>query len=219
MARTLYKAAGVTVFSDRQNPSAKNVLAELLRAEPWRGEMSWSPGFEGGIAHRLDRHTSGALLVADSEEELRHIRSLFAHGAFCKTYRMLAAKEVSWNDNQCERPIAHCRRRKGRMIVQRGERTPHRGRWYPAHTEVKRLSGRLWEVKMRTGVMHQIRVHSAFLGIPIEGDRLYGGAKSAHPDAPQGFLLHHVGMRTECGVATSAVPMPDWADVNRGLQQ
>ena len=58
---------------------------------------------------------------------------------------------------------------------------------------------------MRTGVMHQIRVHAAFLGLALAGDRLYGGG-------PGGFRLHHVGL-SGGRWSTSSVPLPAWARV------
>ena len=59
--------------------------------------------------------------------------------------------------------------------------------------------------------MHQIRIHCAFVGLPLLGDRVYGGGKTP-TDAPEGvtFFLHHVGFQGE-GVATSPVPSPSWA--------
>ncbi len=58
---------------------------------------------------------------------------------------------------------------------------------------------------MRTGVMHQIRVHAAFVGLPLRGDHRYGGGRR-----DGGFFLHHVGLEG-AGFATSPVPWPDWA--------
>jgi 23S rRNA-/tRNA-specific pseudouridylate synthase len=88
------------------------------------------------------------------------------------------------------------------MVVQRSETTPHRGRWLAAETQFERRGARLWQARMRTGVMHQIRVHAAFIGLVLEGDRLYGGG-------PDGFKLHHVGLRGG-EWATTAVAEPHW---------
>ena len=61
---------------------------------------------------------------------------------------------------------------------------------------------------MRTGVTHQIRVHAAFIGIPLEGDGLYGRKTGSAPF----HRLHHVGLAGPNGVATDPVPLPSWAD-------
>lgn len=207
MATTVDKPTGLTVFPLHDDPGAPCVLSGLLEREPWRGELDWPDGFAGGIAHRLDRHTSGALLVADSPDELVAIRGAFAAGAFRKTYRMLSDGDVPWHDNHCERPIAHARRNRRRMVVQRGANTAHRGRWYPADTRFERLDRTLWEVTITTGVMHQIRVHAAFLGLALRGDTLYGGGPGDR------FWLHHVGLTGP--FRTDARPLPSWAATTR----
>jgi 23S rRNA pseudouridine1911/1915/1917 synthase len=212
MPRTIAKPAGLPVFPPHDDPDGACVLRVLLDEQPWRAALPWPDGFEGGVAHRLDTSTSGALLVADDPDELALIRDAFGSGRLRKTYRMRASKDVAWDDNACDRPLAHDRRHKKRMIVQRGPSTPHRGAWYPAHTRFHRVEGRLWEVEITTGVMHQIRAHAAFVGLPILGDALYGGG--ATPDgSPEGvrFFLHHVGLTDGDALHTSPVPLPDWA--------
>lgn len=211
MATTWNKPAGLPVFPPHDDPAGDCVLHRLMQASPDRAAHAWPPGFEGGIAHRLDTSTSGALLVADTPGELARIRDAFRDGALTKTYLMRAARKVGWNENSCDRPIAHDARKKHRMIVQRGENTPHRGAWYPAHTRFVRRHGDVWQVQITTGVMHQIRVHAAFVGLPLLGDGTYGGGPT--PDgAPEGltFYLHHVGL-VGGGVRTDPVPDPAWS--------
>lgn len=206
MATTAYKPASIPVFPPHGDPTGACLLFSLVRAEPWRDEMSWPDGFAGGIAHRLDIHTSGAILVADDPDELIALRKLFAARQLTKTYRMLASKDVPWDANGCDRSIAHDKRRRRRMIVQRGAATPHRGKWHPAETRFRRLEGSLFEAVMQTGVMHQIRVHAAFVGIPLLGDAIYGRG-----DNRTGHKLHHVGILGPHGLRTDPVQLPEWA--------
>lgn len=208
MATTWCKTAGTPVFPPHADPSGPCVLSSLLSAQPRRADLPWPDGFAGGIAHRLDVPTSGALWIADDPDELAIMRQHFAAGRLTKTYRFEAAKDVPWDTNEIRRPIAHDRRRKGRMVVQRGTNTPHRGKWYPAHTRFRRLKGRLWEAVITTGVMHQIRVHAAFVGLPLAGDRRYGGGPDLGAQTP--FHLHHIGLIGPDG-GTDPVAMPDWA--------
>ncbi len=212
MPTTWNKPAGLPVFPPHDDPHGDCVLTKLLTAEPARGCQPWPEGFAGGIAHRIDISTSGALWVADDPAELAAMRAHFAQRRLRKTYRLRAARGVSWTDHVCDLPIAHDRRRRRRMIVQRGRNTPHRGRWYDAHTEFTQLRGDLWQVVITTGVMHQIRVHAAFVGLPLLGDRLYGGGAPPQT-APEGvqFFLHHEGLVGPGDWSTTPVPLPDWA--------
>lgn len=208
MAMTFDKPSGVPVFPPHADPAGDCVLARLLAAEPGRGAGPWPAGFEGGIAHRLDTDTSGAVLVADDPAELARIRAAFVSGALRKSYRLRSAREVPWDENVCDRELAHDATHRGRMIVRRGPDTPHRGRWYPAHTEIRRLGSGLWAVVITTGVTHQIRAHAAFVGLPIVGDRRYGGGAPL-PGGPA-LCLHHVGL-VGPGIATTEVETPEWA--------
>jgi 23S rRNA-/tRNA-specific pseudouridylate synthase len=205
MFTTWNKPAGLPCFPPHADPNGDCVLKRLLAAQPDRLAHIWPDGFAAGIAHRLDVHTSGALLLANDPQALVQLRMHFSSGELRKTYRFVSAKEVRWDSNQCERPVAHDRRKKGRMVVQRGAHTPHRGKWYPASTAFQQIHGRLWKAVITTGVMHQIRVHAAFVGLPLLGDHRYGGGRSA-----DGFRLHHVGVEGPGGLASDAVPMPIW---------
>jgi 23S rRNA-/tRNA-specific pseudouridylate synthase len=215
MATTWNKPADVSVFPRRDDPDAPSVMVSILEAQPWRIEIPWPEGFEAGIVHRLDNATSGALVVADSLEELEQLRTLFTEHVLTKRYVLLAAKDVVWNVNVCDRALAHHPSRSSRMVVQRGNETAHRGKWYPASTSFERIRGLVFEATMATGVMHQIRAHAAFVGIPIAGDRLYGGAaaEAARPEGGPTFCLHHVGLSGPGGFTTDEVPMPGWATV------
>lgn len=197
------------MFPPHADPSGPCVYRELLGAQPWRAEHTWPEGFAGGIAHRLDIPTSGALWIADDPDELAQIRGWFGDRALRKTYLFEAARDVPWNEHVVDRAIAHDKRRRSRMVVRRGSDTPHRGRWYAAHTALRRIQGELWEATITTGVTHQIRVHAGFVGLALRGDRLYGGGPPLDPRVP--FHLHHVGLRGPGSVGTDDVDLPSWA--------
>lgn len=217
MATTWSKPAGTSVFPLRNGEGPQSVCEQIVCAQPWRKDIHWPDGFDGGIAHRLDVHTSGALWIADSLEELAEMRLRFREGRLTKRYLLLAAKDVAWDSNACDKEIGHDKRKKGKMVVRRGANTPHRGRWWPAVTRFSRCSDRLWEVVIHTGVMHQIRVHAAFVGIPILGDGRYGGGIPPEHAPSGGFFLHHVGLTDEGGWGTEPVQCPTW--VNQAQDQ
>ena len=97
------------------------------------------------------------------------------------------------------------------MVAQRGNNTPHRGKWYSAETEFTHVHGDIYMATIATGVTHQIRVHAAFVGIPLLGDRRYGGGPTP-ADAPAGveFFLHHIDIIGPGGFRSDDVPRPDW---------
>jgi 23S rRNA-/tRNA-specific pseudouridylate synthase len=213
------KPAGLPVFPPHADPGGDCVLARLLEARPEQREPAFPAGFEGGIAHRLDNPTSGALLVARSVEALAEARVSFAEKRLRKDYLFVSAREVPWDRHEVRVELAHDARRHDRMIARRGADTPHRGRWFPAETLLSREGrtpmGGLWRATITTGVMHQIRVHAASVGLALRGDRIYGGgapiSRDELPDLPDGvpFLLHHLGA-VGGGLPAARCPRPGW---------
>lgn len=228
----LSKPAGLPVFPPHSDPEGDCLLARLLRAEPAQADHAWPSGFGGGLAHRLDVATSGQVIAATSPAQLQALRARFAAGVLHKHYLLLSWRDVPWQEHTLQQPIAHDRRRRTRMVVQRGRDTPHRGRWYPAWTRLRR-AGRVvgedqplsaWTAEIHTGVTHQIRVHAAFAGLALAGDHLYGGGvptswARAQADAlglPRPpFHLHHHGL-VGPGLDPPRAPLPLWWPVVLG---
>ena len=203
----LDKPAGIPVFPPHADPAGPCVLHALFEARPEQAEPAWPEGYSGGILHRLDTWTSGLLLVARTLPALEAGRAAFVGQQLSKTYRFLCDRVVGWTEHRVDRPLAHDKSDRRKMCWQRGRNTPHRGRWLPAVTEFEsrgELGGfALWEARMQTGVMHQIRLHAASVGLPLLGDRLYGG--SADPQGQGRFYLHH------CGIDGWMEPIPSVA--------
>lgn len=135
---------------------------------------------EAGLVHRLDRDTSGVLVVARAPETWRRLRAELGAGRAEKRYLALVEGGPP-GANSCFASLA-----------QRGRRSVvDEGRGLDAHTEwtvVDRLDGyTLLECVAHTGRMHQIRAHLAHCGSPIAGDELYGGAPR---EGITGHFLH-----------------------------
>ena len=115
-------------------------------------------------------------------------------GQLRKVYRFVTAKNVSWDEHTVETPIAHHKKKRAVMIVKRGANTPCRGKWHPAHTVFRRIGevdngATLWEAVIKTGVMHQIRAHAAFVGIPLRGTSATEAGVLSERPMPSGFLF------------------------------
>jgi len=208
--RWLSKPAGLPVFPPHKDPDGPSLHRWLLTHYPDQ-DQPFPRGFSGGLAHRLDTATSGVVLAARSPQDLDRARAAFAAGALHKTYRFLTHKSVTWSTHHVTTPVAHHPRRRDRMVPRRSAGTAHRGRWYPADTRLRQLDGALWEAVITTGVMHQIRVHAATVGLALTGDRLYGGGtrppEGAPPEAT--FALHHVGL-VGGGLRSPVLAQPAW---------
>ncbi len=143
---------------------------------------------EGGLVHRLDNGTSGALVVALAPAAFIELRSAIRDGRIRRTYQALVAGDLK-EPLEITAPLAHHPRSARRMLAVDSARAGAR----PAASVVEPLRriGRftLIAVKPRTGMRHQIRVHLAQAGHPIAGDALYGGPP-LEPLAPGRFWLH-----------------------------
>ncbi|MBV8842002.1 MAG: RluA family pseudouridine synthase [Bryobacterales bacterium] len=133
-----------------------------------------------GIVHRLDKETSGVLLVARTDAAHRALAGQFASRTVEKIYLALVHGRIRGEAGRITRPIARDPVRRVRMTVRLGS-----GR--PALTEYRVLERfdkyTFLEVRIGTGRTHQIRVHLASEGHPVAGDRLYGA-----PPANRMFL-------------------------------
>ena len=130
-----------------------------------------------GIVHRLDKETSGALVIAKNDATHRDLAKQFADRAIGKVYLALVAGAPPKSFGTIEAPIArHPVHRKKMSVAQRAGRS--------ARTEyrVVRSSGdaSLVECTIHSGRTHQIRVHLHHLGHPVLGDKLYGGKRAGN---------------------------------------
>lgn len=147
---------------------------------------------EGGLVHRLDNGTSGALIVARTAASFRALSEAVRAGRVARRYEALVAGRLD-EPLRIALPIAHHRKNPRKMMAVREPSQAARLGARPALTEVRPLAAAgpftLVEVAPRTGRRHQIRVHLAAAGLPIAGDLLYGGP--ALPClAPGRFCLH-----------------------------
>lgn len=129
---------------------------------------------EGGLVHRLDNGTSGALLVALEPRAFKALREAIRAGRIRRDYQALVAGNIK-ESLQLDKWLSHDPRNARRMMVV----APNAAGARPAATAVEPIrrfgNFTLVAVRPRTGMRHQIRVHLADAGYPIAGDALYGG--------------------------------------------
>lgn len=144
-----------------------------------------------GIVHRLDRDTSGLIVVAKTEAARRALQQQFQGRQVLKAYLALVEGHVQPSHARIEAPIGrdpHHRQRMAVLATGREAVTEYRVVAYYRH-EMGMLAGTytLIEVEPKTGRTHQIRVHLASIGHPVAGDTVYGRRRRQQP-LPRMFL-------------------------------
>ena len=160
----------------------------LKRRYPEITKVGDDPKTRPGIVHRLDRDTSGIILIARSQKYFEYLKSLFQSRAIKKTYRALVYGKLTPKKGIIKKDI--------RVKSGTTKRTVFKGRGERAAvTEYKVLryfDNFSWiEVTPLTGRTHQIRVHLASIGCPVMGDKLYGPKKPKTTLAGVGRQLLH----------------------------
>ncbi len=225
------KVSGMTVHSGAgENGRAGTLVNALLHRF---GQLSSMGGeLRPGIVHRLDRLTSGVILIAKTDRAHRRLAEQFEKREIDKTYLAIVHGTVE--------EIGIAKPRRGRLVRQDGVsrvrleapvgRHPKRrhrmaviasGR--PAVSDFRPLAigdaHSLLEVRIHTGRTHQIRVHMAWIGRPVVGDTLYGAP--AEP-ARERFFLHAWRLKlahplTEEPLELTAEPPPDFIALRKEL--
>jgi len=144
---------------------------------------------EGGLLHRLDNGTSGALIIARNQAALLALREALRTNRITRRYLAVAAGQLS-ETIEIAAPIAHHPKNRRRMITVRPGSNAAARAAATLIEPIEQLNGfTLLAVTPRTGRRHQIRVHLASVGLPLAGDALYGGPAIAEL-TPDRFWLH-----------------------------
>jgi len=179
-----------------------------------------------GIVHRLDKDTSGVIVVARTTQALRSLSMQFKNRIVKKQYLALVAGVIKKGSGTIEAAL-------GRHVKERKKISVHTHKAREAITgfvvKERFKNATLVEVEIKTGRTHQIRVHMAHIGYPIMGDRVYGGLKAAKlgSDTIARQMLHAETLSllhpdTGHPMTFSAPPPADMAEVLeklRGMKQ
>jgi len=177
------------------HPAKGNITGTLVNALLWRytretggGLSSMNGQTRPGIVHRIDKYTSGLLVIAKNDASHANLADQFAAHTITRRYRAIVSGGFRDDMGQVEAPIGRDpKNRTKQAVVPAGKYALTRWR------VLERLSGRYGvfteiEAELQTGRTHQIRVHMAYAGHPVLGDDLYGPSRG--PAANEGQYLH-----------------------------
>ncbi len=209
------KAAGMVV-----HPAPGNWSGTLVNALLGRGTLPASVGDERpGIVHRIDKETSGLLIVARTERAHRALSAAIAARKISRRYAAMAWGHFDRDEISVDKPLARDPRDRRRVAVVSTGRA--------AKTTFVRLarfdSVDLLRAHLHTGRTHQIRVHLASIGHPVIGDDTYGGGGGRKVVAlpPRRHFLHAAWLRFRHPVTGADMdlrsPLP--ADLRAALAQ
>ncbi len=170
------------------HPAAGNWTGTLVNGILYhcQGRLSSINGvIRPGIVHRIDKDTSGLLVVAKNDNSHQKLAEQFAAHTITRAYRAIVHNNFTEDEGVIDAPIGRDPKNRLRMAV-----TERNGKQAITHYKVLERFGRFTyiEATLETGRTHQIRVHMAHINHPLLGDELYGPKKS--PVKTNGQVLH-----------------------------
>lgn len=167
------KPAGLKVHPAKLPSNEKTLVNGLLHQFPQIKNVGDDPKIRPGIVHRLDRDTSGAMVIAKNQAAFLELKKKFKNREVMKKYWTLVYGKLENKSGIIEKPIARSASYKKQIIAGKKTKTVIRSAvtGYKVIREFGECS--LLEVSPKTGRMHQIRIHLFSIGNPVLGDKIY----------------------------------------------
>lgn len=178
------------ITNDASTTTTQPVIQTWLR-ENFKYPLIGDRERRDGIVHRLDKETSGLIIVAKTVNAFENLQSQFKERKVKKTYIALAHGEVEPKEGEISASVGRLPWRRERFGVLPGGREATTDYKVVKTLETKDEKFSLVELYPKTGRTHQIRIHLKFIGHPIVGDYFYAGRKTAREDrlwCPRLFL-------------------------------
>jgi 23S rRNA pseudouridine1911/1915/1917 synthase len=191
----LNKPSGLVVHPDDNYDKNETLIGKLLEIRP-EIEKVGEDKDRPGIVHRLDKGTSGVLVVAKTDPVFRELKELFKKRKVEKTYIALVHGKVAPAEGEIDYPIYlspdHFPKREALQDESQKEKikTKLRKAFTRFETKERFEHYTLLRVYPRTGRTHQIRVHLQALGYPVVGDELYQFKNQKSPEGLERIFLH-----------------------------
>lgn len=175
----LDKPAGLLVHQIKAPDEHDETLAEWLKLNyPETKNVGDEPELRPGIVHRLDKETSGVMVIAKNQDVFEKLKNKFKNREVKKTYLALVLGKMSVPAGKINLPIAKAKTSTKRTTrIRPGQKNSEavtEWRFLKSYSDGKKNYLSLLEVSPKTGRTHQIRVHLAAVGHPVCGDYLYG---------------------------------------------
>lgn len=184
------KPAGLIVHPGDGNSEGTIVNSLLFHYPDLYQNDLWSDPTRAGIVHRLDKDTSGLLIIAKTVEVAKKLQKSFKNRETEKFYYALIHGHLPYTQGRIENYLSrHPTQRQKRAVVSPDAPNAKLAiSIYRVMSEVKLAS--LVRINIETGRTHQIRVHMAHSRCPVIGDPLYGGVRPQIPNCPKQQMLH-----------------------------
>ncbi|MBI3274166.1 MAG: RluA family pseudouridine synthase [Candidatus Colwellbacteria bacterium] len=168
-------------------------VADFLREKfPEIASVGDDPTIRPGIVHRLDKETSGVMVIARNQKSFDTLKKMFQERRMEKTYRAIVCGRMKTGKGIISLPLGRLAKNPLKRGAERGKTRIRGSREAITEYRVMRAGDMfsLVEARPKTGRMHQIRVHMKELGHPIACDKMYGGKNVCCPSDATRFLLH-----------------------------